>query len=277
MSAISPSHTVAYDGFGGLVVSMLASGTRVRGFKPGRSRWIFRASEKSSACLSSEGKWKNLSHVPALRHVKEPSTSVNYECASKIPCMAFKPQTPAKYPKENIQQIYIIYRIKKFTSLAYEYFVIRRLLSTSYIIYVQKRTIVNNATKEQSCPIWPLFLTFPEGNEEQDEESNWVCKYRDSKLPVSGMRTTSVSNSRVTFSLFIRCVSAGLIPVHQALSHWVMVPTIETTRSRPPPSPNPQTKRSHILYSWSVSWISTWRWPTYRGRNMLLYSYCTTK
>ena len=28
-------------GFGGLVVSMLASGTQVRGFKPGRSRWIF--------------------------------------------------------------------------------------------------------------------------------------------------------------------------------------------------------------------------------------------
>ena len=52
-----------------------------------RSRWIFRASEKSSACLPSEGKWKNLSHVPALRHVKEPSTSVNYECASKIPCI----------------------------------------------------------------------------------------------------------------------------------------------------------------------------------------------
>jgi hypothetical protein len=30
------THTV--DGFGGLVV---ASGSRVRGFKPGRSRWIF--------------------------------------------------------------------------------------------------------------------------------------------------------------------------------------------------------------------------------------------
>jgi len=44
------------DGFSGLVVSMLASGTRVRGFKPGRSHWIFRASEKSSACLPSEGK-----------------------------------------------------------------------------------------------------------------------------------------------------------------------------------------------------------------------------
>jgi hypothetical protein len=33
---------VAEDGFGGLVVSMLASGTQVCGFKPGRSRWIFR-------------------------------------------------------------------------------------------------------------------------------------------------------------------------------------------------------------------------------------------
>jgi hypothetical protein len=29
------------DGFGGLVVRMLASGSRVRGFKPGRIRWIF--------------------------------------------------------------------------------------------------------------------------------------------------------------------------------------------------------------------------------------------
>ena len=70
------------DGFGGLVVSMLASGTRVRGFKPGQSRWIFRASEKSSAYLPSEGKWKNLSHVPALRHVKEP---VNYDVLAKFP------------------------------------------------------------------------------------------------------------------------------------------------------------------------------------------------
>jgi hypothetical protein len=40
-----------FDGFSGLVVSILATGTRVRGFKPGRSRWIFRASEKSSVCL----------------------------------------------------------------------------------------------------------------------------------------------------------------------------------------------------------------------------------
>jgi len=76
------------DGFSGLAVSMLASGTRVRGFKPGQCRWIFQASEKSSTWLPSEGKWKNLSHVPALRHVKEPSTYTNYECASKIPCIA---------------------------------------------------------------------------------------------------------------------------------------------------------------------------------------------
>jgi hypothetical protein len=39
-------HSISVDGFGGLVVSMLASGSRVRGFKP----------EKSSACLPSEGK-----------------------------------------------------------------------------------------------------------------------------------------------------------------------------------------------------------------------------
>ena len=44
------------DGFGGLVVSILATGTQVRGFKPGRSRWIFLVSAKSSVCLPSEGK-----------------------------------------------------------------------------------------------------------------------------------------------------------------------------------------------------------------------------
>ena len=44
------------DGFGDLVVSILATGTRVRGFKPGQNRWIFRASGKSSVCLPSEGK-----------------------------------------------------------------------------------------------------------------------------------------------------------------------------------------------------------------------------
>jgi hypothetical protein len=33
--------TKGSDGFGGLVFRMLASGSRVRGFKPGRSLWIF--------------------------------------------------------------------------------------------------------------------------------------------------------------------------------------------------------------------------------------------
>jgi hypothetical protein len=41
------------SGLGGLGVSMLASGTQVRGFKPGRR--VFQG-EKSSACLLSEGK-----------------------------------------------------------------------------------------------------------------------------------------------------------------------------------------------------------------------------
>jgi hypothetical protein len=41
--------------FGGLVVSMLASGTQNRGFEPSQSRRIFRV-KKSSACLPSEGK-----------------------------------------------------------------------------------------------------------------------------------------------------------------------------------------------------------------------------
>ena len=43
------------SGFGGLGLGVLASGTRVREFKPGRSRRIFRA-KKSSARLPSEGK-----------------------------------------------------------------------------------------------------------------------------------------------------------------------------------------------------------------------------
>jgi hypothetical protein len=48
------SQSYAPSGFGGLVVSMLASGTQVHGFAPGRSRQIFRA-KNSSACLPSEG------------------------------------------------------------------------------------------------------------------------------------------------------------------------------------------------------------------------------
>jgi hypothetical protein len=45
-------HLVA---LGGLVVSVLATGPKVRGFKPGRGRWILRVI-KSVARLPSEGK-----------------------------------------------------------------------------------------------------------------------------------------------------------------------------------------------------------------------------
>jgi hypothetical protein len=36
-----PKATSLCDSFGGLVVCVLASGSRVRGFEPGRSCWIF--------------------------------------------------------------------------------------------------------------------------------------------------------------------------------------------------------------------------------------------
>jgi hypothetical protein len=59
------------SGFGGLVVSVLASGTQDHGFEHSRSRWIFGV-KTSTACLPSEGKKSRLSHVADLRHVKEP-------------------------------------------------------------------------------------------------------------------------------------------------------------------------------------------------------------
>jgi hypothetical protein len=55
IAGISTLVTVILSGSGGLAVSMLTSGTQDRGFKPGRSRRIFRA-KKSTACLPSEGK-----------------------------------------------------------------------------------------------------------------------------------------------------------------------------------------------------------------------------
>jgi hypothetical protein len=55
----------------GLVVSVLATGPKVSGFKPGRGRWILRAI-KSVARLPSEGKESRPSHVIDLRHVEEP-------------------------------------------------------------------------------------------------------------------------------------------------------------------------------------------------------------
>jgi hypothetical protein len=69
---------------------MLASGYRVRGFKPGRSRRIF-LMYKFSACLPSEGKSNNLSHVPTLGHVKEPSSWGLLRAAGKIRMYSFLP------------------------------------------------------------------------------------------------------------------------------------------------------------------------------------------
>jgi hypothetical protein len=41
VAVVQHTFTHKQDGFGGLVVNMLASGTQGRGLKPGRSRWIF--------------------------------------------------------------------------------------------------------------------------------------------------------------------------------------------------------------------------------------------
>jgi hypothetical protein len=53
------------------VVSVLATGPKVRGFKPGRGRRILRVM-KSAVRLPLEGTSSRRSHVVDLRHVKEP-------------------------------------------------------------------------------------------------------------------------------------------------------------------------------------------------------------
>jgi hypothetical protein len=63
--------------------SVLAFGTQVRGFKPGRSRRVFRA-KKSSARLPSEGKVKPSVRRRALRHVKDPQSDVEVVTFGKI-------------------------------------------------------------------------------------------------------------------------------------------------------------------------------------------------
>ena len=58
-----------HDGFGGLVVSMLASGTQVRGFKPGRNRWIF-TGVKILSMPSSGGEVKESVPYPSFAACK---------------------------------------------------------------------------------------------------------------------------------------------------------------------------------------------------------------
>ena len=57
------------DGFGGLVVSMLASGTQVCGFKPGRSRWFF-TGVKILSMPSSGGEVKESVPCPSFAACK---------------------------------------------------------------------------------------------------------------------------------------------------------------------------------------------------------------
>jgi hypothetical protein len=53
--------------------NVLSFGTQVRGFKPGRSRRIFKGEKKTFSTPSVGGEVKAiLSHVADLRHVKEP-------------------------------------------------------------------------------------------------------------------------------------------------------------------------------------------------------------
>jgi uncharacterized protein (DUF1786 family) len=74
-----------------IMVSMLASGTQDRGFAPDRSRRMFRTFlvENILSMPSFGGEVKHLSHVPAMGHVKEPSSFVNYEFSSKITYSSF--------------------------------------------------------------------------------------------------------------------------------------------------------------------------------------------
>ena len=61
--------TAHVDGFGGLVVSMLASGTQVCGLKPGRSRWIF-TDVKILSMPSSGGEVKESVPYPSFAACK---------------------------------------------------------------------------------------------------------------------------------------------------------------------------------------------------------------
>ena len=71
------------SGFGGLVVSMLASGTQDRGFDPGRSRRIFRGGSKA------------VSHVADLRGMsKNPGFTWKSESQAKL-TGHFSPIIPA--------------------------------------------------------------------------------------------------------------------------------------------------------------------------------------
>ena len=68
-------YTYVYDGFGGLVVSMLVSGSN-------SAEAVGLSDVKILSIPSSGEEVNNLSHVPALRHVKEPTNLRELRIAS---------------------------------------------------------------------------------------------------------------------------------------------------------------------------------------------------
>ena len=98
-------HTYLDDsGFGGLVVSMLASGTQDRGFDPGRSRRIFRAKKKSTACLPWGGS-KAVSHVADLRGMlKNPGFTWKSKSQAKL-TGHFSPVIPSFADKRSLMSL----------------------------------------------------------------------------------------------------------------------------------------------------------------------------
>jgi hypothetical protein len=75
--------------------SVLASGPKVRGFKPGRGRWIFKGDKKSVARLPSEGKLSRRSHIVDLWHVKEPYEHEKMLCRQNSAAMFLTHVFPA--------------------------------------------------------------------------------------------------------------------------------------------------------------------------------------
>ena len=69
--------TTDLDGFGGLVVSMPASGTQVCGFKPRLKPLDFYGRKNPQHAFL-----RNLSHVSSMRHIKEPSNLRDLRIAS---------------------------------------------------------------------------------------------------------------------------------------------------------------------------------------------------
>jgi hypothetical protein len=76
-------HHLAIIELGVLLTRSGASGTRVRGFKPGRSRRIF-SGEKILSMPSFGREVSRLPHVADLRHVKEPCDYIEVGSQAKF-------------------------------------------------------------------------------------------------------------------------------------------------------------------------------------------------